>query len=106
MIQTGGLPDTLFETVLVLAKSHEETKVRRAATKVMKTYGPEHLVNIVKTTQTFKKKSQFAPPTNRFTLLEKKLTIREIFELNFILYKHGIRNLRYIFCHKIQTLKY
>ena len=108
MIQTGGLPDTLFETVLVLAKSHDEAKVRRTAAKVMKTYGPEHLVNIVKTTQTFKKKANYIPQVNRFALLEKKLTIREIFELNFILYKHGIRNLRYIFCHKnpdVETLK-
>lgn len=105
MIETGGLPEELFERVLIMAKCANDAKVRNAAKRVIKTYGKGDFIKIVELSMTFKKKGDILPFSNRFKIVEQKLGLRLTFELNYLLYKYDMRNLRYILCHKNPDLE-
>ncbi len=99
MLKTGGVPERILPTLLVLQKSYDDAKVRGAAKKLLERYGPPRWLPLLNSRLIFKSIGKGGKETdnyNRLLKLEKEVSTEVASELSLLFYKKYKRGLRFL----------
>jgi len=99
MLKTGGVPDRVLPTLLVLQKSYDDAKVRAAAKKLLERYGPPRWLPLLRSRLIFKSIGKGGKETdnyNRLLKLEKEISTEAASELSLLFYQRYCRGLRFL----------
>ena len=99
MLKTGGVPERILPTLLVLQKSYDDAKVRGAAKKLLERYGPPRWLPLLSSRLIFKSIGKGGKETdnyNRLLKLEKEVSTEVASELSLLFYQKYERGLRFL----------
>ncbi|WP_444898177.1 hypothetical protein [Microbulbifer sp. SSSA005] len=99
MLETGGVPADILETVLMIAKSNPDSKVRAQAKKVLVEQGPSEWALLIDDKQLFKNLNESVKEqdiNNKLKKIEKTAGFDSAATLSLALYKRYKKGLRFL----------
>ena len=109
MLKTGGVPESILPTLLVMQKSYDDAKVRGAAKKLLERYGPARWLPLLSSRLIFKSIGKGGKETdnfNRLIKLEKEISFEVAAELSVLFYQRYSRGLRFLIKRGIKGGEY